>query len=262
MKRILQLTVAALALAAVPAFSAPNESIEGQTGSTLLGCLQGNDSGDFLLTDGTVDGAMLIGDAARLAKHEGHWVKLDGEAFHAGGLVHFRVNTITHMADSCEDGLEAMLNRKATAELRNAEGETVGQARFRQTPNGVLVQVDFEGLPPGMHALHIHETGACEAPDFKSAGGHFNPAGGSHGFLRGDSRHAGDMPNFEVPASGEIRVEELNARVSLSPDRPNSIAGDEPRALVVHAGRDDYNSQPSGAAGKRIACGVIELEQP
>ena len=260
MKRILQLTAATLAFAAVPAFTAPKDPVA-QTGSTLLGCLEGNGSGNFMVTDGTVDGAMVIGADAQLGKHDGEWVKLTGESFHAGGIEHFRVRSITPVADSCEDGLRSALDRKATATMKSRDGETVGKARFTQTPHGVLVTVDFNGLPVGVHALHIHETGSCEAPDFKSAGGHFNPTGGSHGFLRGDTHHAGDMPNFETPASGKIHVEELNSRVSLSATRGDSIAGDTPRAIVVHSGADDYTSQPSGDAGKRIACGVIQLDK-
>jgi len=124
---------------------------------------------------------------------------------------------------------------------------------LRETPNGVLVYASFTGLPPGSHAFHFHETGQCEPP-FKSAGGHFNPDGSAHGFLVEEGPHAGDMPNIHVPTSGELAIENLSGVRALEPD----LLDDDGAAFIVHRGADDYTSQPSGAAGPRIACGVIE----
>ena len=146
----------------------------------------------------------------------------------------------------------------ATAVLRAPDGKTVGTATMRQTAVGVLLKVELSGVPPGRRALHFHEKGSCQAPSFESAGGHFNPHGAKHGFLTGEKPHAGDMPNFEVPASGKVVLERINAMVTLEAGRLASLLGGDGTALVIHDGTDDYKSQPAGDAGNRIACGVIE----
>jgi Cu-Zn family superoxide dismutase len=142
----------------------------------------------------------------------------------------------------------------AQSRLDDAEGTPVGMAYLRDTPAGVLLHVKFDGLPPGTHAFHIHKTGKCEAPSFKSAGGHYAPQGHNHGFLDPNGPHAGDMPNIHVPESGKLEIEVLTGATSV---QDGLLAGDG-TALVVHAGADDYHTDPAGDAGKRIACGVIE----
>jgi len=143
--------------------------------------------------------------------------------------------------------------RKAT--LRDREGRTVGEATLRQTPHGVLIQVGFEGLIPGTHAFHLHETGECERP-FTSAGGHFDPHGVAHGLLDPDGAHQGDLPNIHVPSSGDLTLEILAPGVQLEGEI--GLMDADGAALVVHEGPDDYASDPAGAAGPRLACGVIE----
>ena len=106
------------------------------------------------------------------------------------------------------------------------------------------------------HRFHIHETGLC-APDFDEAGGHFNPHGRAHGFLSPDGAHAGDLLNIRVPASGSVEVERMGTEVTLEPGDPASLFDEDASALVIHAGPDDYLSQPSGGSGDPIACGVI-----
>ena len=145
----------------------------------------------------------------------------------------------------------------ATAPLKNAEGKEVGSANLTQTPHGVLINVSVKGLPPGEHAFHVHSVGKCEPP-FTSAGGHFNPGGKKHGMMSPEGQHAGDMPNLHIPQSGELAIEVMNTHITLEKGKPNSVFDADGSAMVVHAGSDDYKTDPTGEAGGRIACGVIE----
>ena len=141
----------------------------------------------------------------------------------------------------------------ASASMKDGKGKAVGTAQLTQTPHGVLIAVDLHGLKAGVHAIHLHAVGKCEGPDFKSAGGHFNPANKQHGFMTPEGPHAGDMPNIDVPANGKLKAELLAADATL-----DSLLDADGAALVVHAKADDYKSQPAGDAGDRVACGVIE----
>jgi Cu-Zn family superoxide dismutase len=143
----------------------------------------------------------------------------------------------------------------ARAELRDEAGKTVGEATFQQSGDDVRITTTFTALPPGTHALHIHEVGKCEPP-FESAGGHFNPTGKQHGRDNPQGPHAGDLPNIEVPQTGQLKVEATAHGVSLGADK-NGLLDMDGSALVVHEGADDYKSNPAGNSGKRIACGVI-----
>jgi len=143
----------------------------------------------------------------------------------------------------------------AQSTLKDGDGSVVGTAQLRETPAGVLLHLKLSGLPAGTHALHFHETGEC-TPPFKSAGGHYNPDGKAHGLLDPKGPHAGDMPNIHVPASGELELEILSLAKSLNTES-GLMAGDG-SAIIIHEGADDYMTDPAGAAGARIACGVIE----
>jgi len=114
------------------------------------------------------------------------------------------------------------------------------------------------GISPGAHAMHFHEIGRCDAPDFTSSGGHYNPTSAAHGHKMADGPHAGDMMNVEVAADGTGTFVVTNARVSINGDHglPALLDGDG-TALILHAGEDDYVTQPTGAAGGRIGCAVI-----
>ena len=140
---------------------------------------------------------------------------------------------------------------KIKAAIKGVDGQDHGVVEFYTVPGGVLMDVQLRGLPPGEHAFHVHSKGSC-TPDFKAAGGHFNPEGVEHGL--GVGRHAGTNPNIHVPDNGSLRIEILNAKVSLDSGSKNDISN---VAIIIHAKGDDYQSQPSGAAGPRIACGVI-----
>lgn len=169
---------------------------------------------------------------------------------------HLRLLTASLLATVAAGPL-AVPAAAAQATLADKEGKTVATATLAETNAGVLITLEASALPPGVHAFHIHESGACEPPDFTSAGGHFNPGDTSHGFEAEGGPHAGDMPNIHVPESGMLTVEVLNPNVTLEPGPPESLFDDDGSALVIHAGADDYTSQPAGDAGTRIACGVI-----
>ena len=145
----------------------------------------------------------------------------------------------------------------ASAELHNANGESVGTVAMTQTDDGVKIVLDVSHLSPGMHAFHIHGTGKCDAPDFKSAGGHFNPEGKEHGLKNPKGHHAGDMENFEADAEGSAHVEVVNPAVTLGEGK-NSVFQPNGTAFVIHEKADDEMSDPAGNAGGRVACGVIE----
>jgi Cu-Zn family superoxide dismutase len=139
----------------------------------------------------------------------------------------------------------------ATAEMQNLEGQSVGQVRLQETPNGLIVTAELTGLPEGPHGFHIHAVGECEPP-FQSAGGHFNPDGRQHGMENAQGKHAGDLPNIHVPASGQLTVEHFAVGLTL-----DDLFDDDGSSMMVHAGADDYASDPAGDAGDRIACGVV-----
>lgn len=144
-------------------------------------------------------------------------------------------------------------------QLEDVEGESVGQALLSDVDEGTVhVQLAVENLPAGTHAFHVHEKGSCEAPDFESAGGHYNPGDTEHGKDSENGPHAGDFENIEVGEDGTATVEFDTDQISLQKDADNTLFTEEGTSLVIHDGADDYTSQPSGDAGERIACGVIQ----
>ncbi|MDQ4078178.1 MAG: superoxide dismutase family protein [Chloroflexota bacterium] len=149
---------------------------------------------------------------------------------------------------------------RATADIVNTEGETVGEATFTHTEEGaVQVQVelsDFDDATDGEHGIHIHETGTCETPDFESAGEHFNPTDASHGFLDPQGPHVGDLPNIRF-SDGSADYQTTTHRITLQTGE-RSLFDEDGSAIVIHAQPDDYLTDPGGDSGDRIACGVIE----
>ncbi len=144
---------------------------------------------------------------------------------------------------------------KAFAVLKDAAGKDVGTASFSTTPSGTLIDLNLTAVPPGVHAVHIHAVGTCEPPDFKSAGPHFNPDQTKHGMMSAEGPHAGDLPNIHVPAGGTLEVEILDPLVTIGQEA--ALIDADGSAIVIHAGPDDYKTDPAGNSGDRIACGVI-----
>lgn len=158
-----------------------------------------------------------------------------------------------------EEPTEAEAPVVAEAQLQSAEGKNVsGAITFTELEDGkVRVEARVEGLTPGEHGFHVHETGDCSAPDFQSAGGHFAPKEQKHGGPDDAEHHAGDFGNITAGDDGTATASWEVDYVSLEEGQEEAVLG---RAVVVHEGKDDLESQPSGDAGGRVACGVIELK--
>ncbi len=143
---------------------------------------------------------------------------------------------------------------RAAAVMNPTQGNTAkGTVTFTKEEGGMRVVAHFEGVPPGEHGFHIHEFGDCSAPDASSAGSHFNPTNMPHAAPDSAMRHVGDLGNISADSSGVAHKEYVDPMLTFEGD--NSILG---KGVILHADPDDYTSQPTGAAGARISCGVIE----
>jgi superoxide dismutase, Cu-Zn family len=150
----------------------------------------------------------------------------------------------------------ATTENTATADLRDANGQPAGTATLTQVSGGVRIVIDAKGMPPGPHGVHIHEVGKCEGPQFTTAGAHFNPDKKQHGTMNPQGAHAGDLPNLTIATGGTGRLETLTERITLG-SGATSVFDADGSSIVVHAGPDDFKTDPTGNSGGRLACGVI-----
>ena len=144
---------------------------------------------------------------------------------------------------------------KAIIKLNPTDGNTAnGVVRFTNFVGGVKVEGNIEGLRVGIHGFHIHQFGDCSASNGKSAGGHFNPEGSEHGSPMAAVRHVGDLGNITADSTGSANFSFVDGIIALSGEK--SILS---RGVIIHEVADDLTSQPTGAAGSRLACGVVGI---
>ena len=154
---------------------------------------------------------------------------------------------------------EAAPVKEIKTKLVTGTGQPAGTAVLKQKKDGVQVKVSLENVPFGEHGVHIHQHALCEGPDFKSAGGHFNPDGKQHGFENPQGHHAGDTPsNVNVGEDHRGSATWLLSGVTLQRGAPNSLLSEGGTSLMVHEHADDIQTDPSANSGNRIACGVIQ----
>jgi superoxide dismutase, Cu-Zn family len=149
---------------------------------------------------------------------------------------------------------------KLDVKMVNDKGDSIGKVTLQEMPKGVKFKFDLKGLPPGEHAVHIHDKGYCKTPDFKTAGKHLNPDKKKHGLLHPEGAHPGDLPNLIVEEDESVKAELMAPNVTLKEGKA-SLLTKEGTSIIIHEGKDDGMTQPEGDSGKGIACGKISKEK-
>lgn len=142
---------------------------------------------------------------------------------------------------------------EARAVLRDPAGSERGWARLVQSGADVQLRLEANSLSRGLHGVHIHDVGRCDAPDFTSAGGHWNPAGSGHGKYNPKGQHLGDLPNLIVESTGRGTLIATLTNVSIG-----ALRDADGSAIIVAASADDYRTDPDGNSGRRLMCGVLQ----
>ncbi|REB07843.1 superoxide dismutase family protein [Sporosarcina sp. BI001-red] len=175
------------------------------------------------------------------------------------------IATLMIVLSGCGDEKEKVpVNAEATktieTNLINTDGKKIGEAHVSEVDGILTISLRADGLKPGIHGIHLHEKAVCTPPDFKSAGGHFNPTDKQHGFDNPKGYHLGDLPNLEVGEDGKVSVKVTMHNLTLQPGKPNSLIDGDGSALVIHEDEDDYKTDPSGNSGDRIACAELKTK--
>ena len=186
-----------------------------------------------------------------------NWLMMSGVV--AGAMTMGAVQMRAQDAPAAAPAAPTTTPKEIKVPLKNSTGGDSGYVIFKTVKKGVKVTVHLENVAFGPHGVHVHEHAVCDAPDFKAAGGHFNPSGKHHGFQNPDGHHNGDTPgNVTVGENHKGQASFVLTDVSMDPNLPNSIFANGGTSVVVHEHADDEKTDPSGNSGNRIACGVVK----
>lgn len=161
-------------------------------------------------------------------------------------------NDVLDQASDASNAAAAVRSASQTISFAAGDGSPLGSVTVEDGPDGALLRLAGTAMPAGVHGIHLHAVGKCDGPKFETAGSHWNPESKQHGTENPNGSHKGDLPNVEIKEEGS-----LNQVLSLTGIKVADMADADGTALVIHAGPDDYKTDPSGNSGDRIACAVI-----